>query len=266
MGRGRRETLAGSCVYVEEWGHGPTLLCLHGLGGGGYFFGGLGAALAGRYRTLALDFPGSGFSPVPSGFSFDALAEIVVDLATREAEPILCLLGHSMGTIVALEAIRRNPRLAPGFIAVGGLSEPLPGARSRIATRAEAIRRGGMTGLGAEVAAANFSRATLDERPELAALFARLFELQPPEGYVATAEALARWAAKSPPPLEGVHCLVITGDEDRYAPPDAAAAFARTLPATTHLDILPNCAHLPFLEQPHACAAIVERFLDDIRP
>jgi pimeloyl-ACP methyl ester carboxylesterase len=266
MGHGRHATLAGARVYVEEWGRGPTLLCLHGLGGGSYFFGGLGAALAGSYRTLALDFPGSGVSPALPLFSFDALAEIVVDLAAHETGPVLCVLGHSMGTIVALEAFRRQRHLARGFIAVGGLSEPLPSARSRIAERAEAIRRSGMTGLGGAVAAANFSRATLDDRPELVTLFARLFETQPPGGYVGAAEALARWTSREPPPLKDVRCLAMTGEEDLYAPPDAAGAFARTLPVGTRLEILPGCAHLPFLEQPRACATIIERFLAEFLP
>ena len=114
-----------------------------------HFFAALGAALQDRYRTIALDFPGAGFSPPLPRFSFDALADIVVELVGgREGAPGLCLIGHSMGTIVALEAFRRSPDLARGFIAVGGLSDPLPGARSRIAARAQEIRRNGMSGLG----------------------------------------------------------------------------------------------------------------------
>jgi pimeloyl-ACP methyl ester carboxylesterase len=255
------KVLCGTPIHVEEQGDGPVLLCLHGLGGGAHFFSVLGTALADGYRSIALDFPGAGFSPPLARFSFDMLADIVVQLMTSEGSPILCLLGHSMGTIIALEALRRSPDAASGLIAVGGLSNPLAGARSRIAKRVEQIRHSGMRGLGDDVAAANLCRATIESRPGLVALFSQLFELQSPEGYIATAEALASWTARPMPPLEGVRCLAVTGEHDLYAPPVAVREFARTLPSGTDVLVMPGAAHLPFLEQPTAFAALVRQFL-----
>lgn len=261
MRTGRYSIAGGTRVYVEEWGSGPVLVCLHGLGGGAHFFATLGTALQDRYRTIAPDLPGAGFSPPLSQFSFDALADVVVDLVERTGGCAQAIVGHSMGTIVALEAFRRAPDVARAFIAVGGLSDPLPGARARIAARAQEIRRSGLSGLGATVASANLSRATLDRQPGLAALFARLFETQSAAGYLATAEALAQWDAREPPPLAGVRCLAVTGEHDLYAPPDAVHAFATTLPPDTEVEVIPGTAHLPFLERPAAFAAVVSRFL-----
>jgi len=65
------------------------------------------------------------------------------------------------------------------------------------------------------------------------------------------------------PPLDGVKCLAITGEEDRYAPPDAVRKFADQLPEGTRVEVMRDCGHLPFLEQPEAFAEIVERFLDE---
>jgi pimeloyl-ACP methyl ester carboxylesterase len=148
---------------------------------------------------------------------------------------------------------------------VGGLSDPLPGARLRIARRVQEIKRNGMTGLGASVAAANLSTPTIERRPELAALFARLFELQPAAGYIAAAEGLASWEARQPPPLDTVQCLAVTGEHDLYAPPDAVRAFAMTLPPGMQVEVVPDAAHLPFLEQPAAFAGIVRRFVDGLQ-
>src|SRR4029077_2236305 len=110
-------------AFVQSWGAGPTLLCLHGLGGGAPFFSGLGPALADRWRVVAVDLPGSGFDPSHGAFSFDESAASIVEWIRRDGAGRVCLLGHSLGTIVALEVIRSARELVSGFIAVGGLPE-----------------------------------------------------------------------------------------------------------------------------------------------
>ena len=252
-------------IYIQEWGEGPALVCLHGLGGGGHFFAPLGAELGSHTHVIAPDLPGCGHSASASGFSFDECAGAVVALAHRRRWSRACLLGHSMGTIVALEAIRREPSLAAGLIAVGGLPEPPDDARARFAARIQRVERGGLAGLADEVIAANFSERTRRERPELTGLFGRAFELQAPDRYVDATRALARWTARPLPPMEGVACLVATGTEDRYASPEAVRRFAQALPDTARVEILDDCGHLPFLERPAAFARLVEGFLQQLR-
>jgi pimeloyl-ACP methyl ester carboxylesterase len=254
----------GTTLHVERCGEGPLVLCVHGLGGGGYFFRALGQRLAARCCTLAIDLPGSGQSPPILSFSFEAAAALVVALVRRESPRALCLVGHSMGVIVCLEAMRRSPGLTASFVGVGGLPEPLPEPRTRLETRVDHVRTQGLRGVGEQAVAANFSARTRNDRPELTALFARLFETQDARAYADTAQALARWIAPPLPDLTGVSCFLVSGAEDRYAPPDAIAAFAHALPAGTAAEILPDCAHFPFLEQPAAFNALVERFLDGI--
>ena len=247
---------------MEEWGDGPPLLCVHGLGGGAHFFRGLGPALADSCRTVAVDLPGCGLSRAVPSASFDLAASLLIDLAQHESWPTCAVLGHSMGTIVALEAVRRAPELFRSLVLVGGLSEPGDAARARIAARVERIRRDGMAGMGEQVAAANFSRLTRIARPDVTSTFAREFETQSAGGYIAWAEALCGWKAGPLPSLQHVRCLVIAGDEDLYAPPDAARAFARTLPAGTEIEVMADCGHLPFLEHPLEFAALVRTFLE----
>jgi pimeloyl-ACP methyl ester carboxylesterase len=248
-------------IAVERWGTtGPTLLCLHGLGGSAGFFGPLGPALSGRCRLVAFDFPGSGRSAVPPDVTFDALAAVAVEVA-RDLAPPCYILGHSMGTIVGLEAIRQSPGLAAGFLSVGGLLQPRADACERIAARISLIEERGMTGLGDAVAAANVSARTRAERPEALARVSAIFEGQPQDGYLATARALIFWTARRLPPLEGVQCLAVTGAEDRYAPPHDVRALAALLPGAPDAVIVPDCAHLPFLEDPLAFRQIVDEFL-----
>ncbi len=254
--------LDGARVHVSSWGTGPPIVCLHGLGGGAHFFQTLGLALADRYRTVALDFPGSGLSAARPSCALETFGALVTTLVRHESLDPLALVGHSMGTIVGLEAFRRSPRIARGLVAVGGLPDAQPESRARIAERAGRIRRSGLAGLGEEAAAANLSVRTRHEQPAVAALFGRLFEMQSAEGYVATAGALTTWTAPPLPPLDGVSCLLVSGDEDGYAPPTAMRRFQAALPPGTVLEILSGCGHLPFFEHPQAFAAIIRRFLD----
>lgn len=250
-------------LYVEQHGEGRTLLCIHGLGGGAHFFAPLRVALGHRCHVVAIDLPGSGLSPATGPFSFDAAADLVVALAHREGWQRIGILGHSMGTILALEVVRRAPGLVAGLLAVGGVPEPPPAARERLAARVADIQATGtLAGLGAGVIAANVSAATRTDKPAIIALQARLFDLQVPGAYASTATALAEWRERPRPPLEGVCCEAVTGDEDTYAPPDAVARFVESLPPGATLTAIPDCGHLPFFEQPERFAAIVAAWLE----
>jgi 3-oxoadipate enol-lactonase len=231
-----------------------TLVCLPGLGGGRYFFERLEPALAATCRTIATEHP--------SSFSFDAEIDGVVDLVQREraSGQTVYLLGHSMGTIVAFEAVRRAPGLVAGVIVVGGLLEPSPEARARIGARADIIRHRGITGIGRDVVAANFSQRSQRDQTDVTNWFVEQWERQDGMHYADVADALSTWIARPLPPLDGVACLVITGEEDRYAPPDAIRTFARDLPTSTRIEIMRDCGHLPFLEDPAACAALIDAF------
>jgi pimeloyl-ACP methyl ester carboxylesterase len=255
--------VGGRRVFIQQWGSGPALLCLHGLGGGTHFFSELGPLLSARHRTVAFDFPGAGQSPSTLPITFDGFGEIVVALAASLNASGLTLLAHSMGTIIGLEAIRASPHLASRFIAVGGVPEPPDSARARISARIGAIRASGISGLGKDAVAGNVSARTKATRPDVTARLAEDFDRQSGDGYVGIADALVGWTARPLPPLDGVKCLAITGEEDRYAPPDAMRKFAGQLPEGTRFEVMRDCGHLPFLEQPEAFAEIVERFLDE---
>ncbi len=265
--RSRFLTAGEQRIYVQEWGEGPTLLCVHGLGGGAHFFRALGPALAGTARSVAIDLPGCGLSPRIDACSFESAASLLIELARRSGWAPLVLLGHSMGTIIALEFARQAAELVRGLVLVGGLPEPRAAARSRIMQRIDQVRRDGLAAVGEQAVATNFSERTRSELPELTGLFARAFELQSAESYVAWAETLCAWTAKPLPALDRLPSLLITGEEDLYAPPAEVEGFVqelrRTSPASeARLEIMPDCGHLPFLERPAAFATLVRTFLE----
>ena len=88
-------------------GTGPeTIVCLHGLGGTKASFLPTVAALADRYRVVALDLPGFGESDKPIGAPYDAPWFARSVFAAMDALDIeqAHIAGNSMGGRVAIEA------------------------------------------------------------------------------------------------------------------------------------------------------------------
>lgn len=254
----------GDRLYLDEYGGGAgtALVALHGLGGGGYFFAGVGHALAARgWRVLCPDLPGSGFSPRGDRpITFDRFADAVVRLIERKTTGPVTLMGHSMGTIVALKVYTRIPDRIASLIFVGGLPAPLPEAQARLRDRAALARSAGMAAVAPTIVPVVFARRSLDAIPDRVAMFHRLLAHSDAEGYAQTAVALADASASDVTPRLGVPCLGLTGTEDRYAPPAAARAFAESIPGAVYRE-LPDCGHMPFFEAADTFNAVVRDFL-----
>ena len=258
-------TTSGSSIYVEDTGTGPVVLAVHGLGGGAYFFRGFATRLASAYRVISVDLPGTGRSIGGPPFSAASWARDLGDLVEQAIGEPVAIVGHSLGTIIALESWHAWPRWIRALVFVGGLPTARPLIRERIGQRiATVTKRPILTGLGRSVVPGVFSPATLDAQPELSGLFERLFESQDPMTYVRAAQALLDGNATTIVPTVTVPCLAITGADDQYAPPDNVRAFVSALPAPARVEVIPDCGHVPFLEVPDRFAAIVGEFLKTI--
>ena len=249
-------------LRIFEMGNGPSLLCLHGVGGCGAWFHGFANRLQDRYRVLALDLPGTGanragFAP----FSIERCAAALADHLAQRGEAPVAVLGHSMGAIIGLHLASLAPSRMRAFLSVGGLPSVTAATRTRLSERGPLIRRDGMAGLGDKVAAANFSRACRARSPETLALFARLWEAQDPAAYLEGLDSLLAAAAENLAVHAKMPCLVLRGREDGYAPAEESRSFAASLPGLKAFAELEGCAHMPFLEDPEAFAAAMDGFL-----
>jgi pimeloyl-ACP methyl ester carboxylesterase len=261
----------GEPVFLDEYGAlspgSPdlplTLVALHGLGGGGYFFAGIGRSLASRGRFVSPDMPGSGLSPRGERpISFDRFADTVVQLIERKTSGPVALMGHSMGTITALKVYVRIPDRIGSMIFVGGLPAPLAEVQERLRGLAALARSAGMAAVAAKVVPVVFAGRSLDGIPDKVAMFQRLLAQSDVEGYAETALALADASATDVIPRVRVPSLCVTGSEDRYAPPAAVRAFADSISVAVYRE-LADCGHMPFFEAPDAFSDIVQSFLCD---
>lgn len=123
-------------IHCRQWGDGPPVLALHGLGLDSSAYTGFAQRVVGMGRQMiAADLPGFGLSPAPDiPLSPAVLAEPVIELAGQLGEKPL-VMGMSLGARVALEAVLQAPELFRGAVL---MAPPLPRREHRwalVATR-----------------------------------------------------------------------------------------------------------------------------------
>ena len=101
-------------------GGGPTVLMLHGMGGGHLSFAPQVETFASSgYRAVAWDTPGFGHSAPIEPYTFKGLAQSCIHLIDTLKCRNVTLLGHSMGGMVAQEVVARRPDLVNRLILCG---------------------------------------------------------------------------------------------------------------------------------------------------
>ena len=275
-------TKSGRVLHFEETSpgsHGLPVVCLHGIGGGAYFFTGFARRLAeaspDTFRVITLDLPGTGNSrtavtngDAPVDFTLESMvADLGEFVRDHVGEPVV-LLGHSFGTILALKAWETWPAGSiRGLLFVCGLPQARPVIHERLSARAQDIRQNGMGGWGMKGTPGVFSPRSRRELPEITGLFERLFEDQLPETYTHIIDVLLAADLTATPATVTVPCAAIGGADDSYAPPDALRAFAdslRAAPAPCPVTILEGAGHMAFYERPEKFARAATAFLESL--
>jgi 3-oxoadipate enol-lactonase len=252
-------------VAVEDEGEGDAVVCVHGLGGSSNTFTPLMPALA-RHRVVRIDLPGSGCSqrvegPLSIARFVDAVQSACTRLNVRRAH----FVGHSMGTIVCQHVATAAPRLVASLALFGPLLAPTDAARSGIRARAARLRTEGLAGMHdvtQTLLNAAMSNDTRQRQPLAVAFVRESLMRQEPACYAATCDALADAQAASVDTVEAP-VLLVTGDEDAVAPPQAVRAMAERLhrARSTRVVLLPRCGHWTPVERPDECQRELRDFL-----
>lgn len=209
-------TPKGSRIFVEECGSGPLMVMLHGLGGTTNVFQPLISRFSSHYTMLRFDFPGSGFSTFKSKPSIpqfvEDLSSILESRGTIES-PIL--VGHSLGSIVAMHYASMHPTSALVAIGPGRSASHIPAAVERM-TGLAAKAREGIEGIRDSTIVNNIAPSSSDL---VRTVVRQIISSQSPEGYAATCEAAC---AKShiDPDYSTIRCaaILIAGDQDNISP------------------------------------------------
>ena len=252
-------------MVAEDEGEGDAVVCIHGLGGSANSFGPLLPALA-RHRVLRIDLPGSGRSQRAEGaLSIERYVDAVQALCSRAGVTRAHVLGHSMGTIVAQHLAVQAPKLVRSLALFGPLIAPPEPARTAIRGRAAKAREGvaGMQEIVVALVQAALSSETRQRNPLAVAFVRESLMRQEPEAYARSCEALAN---AQPAAVDRIACptLLVTGDEDGVAPPQAVRLMAEKIVGARVL-VLPRCGHWTPVEKPDECQRALTEFLSSQR-
>jgi 2-hydroxy-6-oxonona-2,4-dienedioate hydrolase len=101
------------------------VVMIHGLGVSGSYFIPLAERLATEFDVYAPDLPGHGLSDTPAvPLDIPGLAKALIDWMDRTGIETTCLIGHSMGCQVAVEAALRHPGRVSRLVLIAPVSDP----------------------------------------------------------------------------------------------------------------------------------------------
>ena len=122
--KGRFVEVNGVRLHYLDRGAGPPIVMLHGNGAMAADFeaSGLIDRLTPSFRVLAFDRPGFGYSARPRGRSWSARqqARLIGDALQQLAIARPIVVGHSWGTLVALELALERPQSVTALVLLSG--------------------------------------------------------------------------------------------------------------------------------------------------
>jgi 3-oxoadipate enol-lactonase len=246
---------------ADSGGGGEAVLLAHAIGCDHRMWDELAAALAPRWRVLALDARGHGRSPLPARpWSLADMADDAARLLDRHGIARAHWVGLSMGGMVGQAfALAHGERLGKLAIANSTSSYGKDG-RALWDNRIRLVAEGGLASIRDMVAARYFSPSFAASHRETVERVMERFLETPAEGYLGCCEAIREMDFLDALPRIAAPTLVIAGDLDQGTPVAMSQAMAERIRGAG-LAVIPGASHLSAIEKPAAFNALVSDFL-----
>ncbi len=233
----------------------PPVILLHGAGGIHLSWPPQIRRLAGE-KIYAPDLPGHGKSEGAGRQSIDEYADDVLAFMKELKIEAAVIVGHSMGSAVALTLALKYPKQVLGLGLLGS------GSKLRVSQiLLETV--GNPNTFESAVDMVNENCFSADAPQNLLELSRRtMLEIRPP---VLSGDFLACNAFDVTSQLENINvpALIICGAEDKMMPVKFSESLRDGI-ANSQLHILENAGHMVMLEQPDAVADLLKKFMDGI--
>ncbi len=119
--------------HIEDMGSGPIVLLLHGTGASTHSWRHFGPILASRFRVIALDLPGHGFTEAPraSHLSLQQMSQSIATLlSVLNVKPDIGV-GHSAGSAILCRMALDHRLDAKAIMSLNGAFLPFGGPASQ---------------------------------------------------------------------------------------------------------------------------------------
>lgn len=251
-------------INYRESGEGPPLLLIHGFTGNLRNWALQTPILTRDFRMVSIDQRGHGHSgkpTLPEDYSLELMAEDAYGLLQHLAIDECCLIGHSMGGMVAQHLVLTHPELVRALVLVDTAAE----VTSTMCTRervhlVEIARDQGMEAVFEEQLRTNPMVDQIRGQPRLLGLWRQQFLLTSREAYIYCACAIVG----REPLLDKLHAieaptLIICGEND-----DSMVEASRRMHeriAGSELVIIRGAGHTPQIEKAPEFNRVLTEFL-----
>lgn len=240
-------------------GRGRTLVLLHGFLGGTAYWVPLVTGLHQANDVIAVDLPGfAGSSRVPVPDTLNGYARIIVDLLDNLGVDRFCLLGFSMGGMIAQEAALTFPArvqklILYGSAAVGDLPHRFESWEASI----ERIEREGVEPTADKTVATWFVQGKT--HPFYGACREACRGAYAPS-CITVMRAMQGWNNIGRLSEIRMPTLLIVGDKDRSTRVSDSMILWEGIP-NSQLCVIPGCAHGAHMEKPDLFNKMIADFL-----
>ena len=245
-------------IHFNAEGAGPPLVLLHGLGGNADNWLPQRAVLKHDHLVLSLDLPGHGRS---SGreVRFADYWQVIEALLDHLELDSAALCGLSKGARAGLALASRRPGRVERMIVVNAFAHLTPADKARrLALYALLAEPGGVT-LWAQTL---LDWMGVSDRPVIVRGFMKALSALDPTHIRRIFGELSAYDQR--PELAEIVCpvLLVRGQKDGFVPDYCVEDLARCLP-DSRIVRMPECGHLPYLEQSISFNQIAAAFLGD---
>ncbi|TVT50155.1 MAG: alpha/beta hydrolase [Denitromonas halophila] len=240
----------------------PTLVFVHGAGHDHSVWNMPARHFAYHgFNVLAPDLPGHGRSQGEPIASIEAIADWLMGWVASQTDGPVILIGHSMGSLVALRAAAQHPNRVAKLVLVGSVA-PMPVAAPLLSATLDAPDKAHAMINQWSYTPDHHLGASAQPGMVLTGINRRLMERSAP-GVLHTdmSACNAYTAGEADAARIDAPTRLISGERDQMTPPKAARALQAALakvPGGAHIIVLPNAGHAMMAEAPDA-------FLDALR-
>ena len=261
-------------VYTEQAGRGDPVVLLHGFGASSYSWREVIPELSGRYRVIALDLFGFGWTERPENgrpFTRDDQVELVLGVMDSLEIDSAHIVGHSYGGAITMALAADHPERVRSMVLVDSAAVDFPMIRRRWFARVGLFNWIYVRGLALKPGTVEsaFHRAYYDESLVTVELVDAYLERLRVEGTARAYRGLTRPLPARLEPREiryedfEVPTLVLWGAQDEVVAPEVGSLHCGLVPDCRFVAI-EGAGHSPMEEKPIEFLEAVTGFLEEV--